>query len=265
MDAKNTPLPRMDAAWFKPLIEEFRIRLVEQGYTNLTVEGYTNPARHFAVWLGGTQADLRKIDGESVGRFARHHCNCTGSESRVARVSSRYASKIGRFVAFLVERQLIAPLPQLTTRPVEPLIAAYQHWQRVHRGLSERTISRDGRLLTQLVTVLGSDPQAYNAAMLRDFVCVEAQRSSPGQLGTVLGTLRGYLRFLSASGLCRIGLDQAVPSVPHWRLSSLPRYLASDDVERVIASCGSLIRQPLRDHAILLLLARLGLRAEPCL
>jgi integrase len=52
-----------------------------------------------------------------------------------------------------------------------------------------------------------------------------------------------------------------VPTVPQWRLSSLPRYLESADVERVIASCDVSTIKGLRDRAILLLLARLGVRA----
>lgn len=49
--------------------------------------------------------------------------------------------------------------------------------------------------------------------------------------------------------------------MPQWRLSSLPRYLEAPDVERVVKSCDLTTSHGLRDHAILLLLARLGLRA----
>ncbi len=73
--------------------------------------------------------------------------------------------------------------------------------------------------------------------------------------------LRGYLRFLAVRGLCRPGLDRAIPTVPQWRLSALPRYLSTPDVERVIASCDLTKSHGIRDKAILLLLARLGLRA----
>jgi integrase/recombinase XerD len=69
------------------------------------------------------------------------------------------------------------------------------------------------------------------------------------------------LRFLIAEGHCRAGLLGAIPVVPHWRLSSLPRYLPPQDVERLIASCDLSSSMGKRDRAILLLLARLGLRA----
>ncbi|WFU54486.1 tyrosine-type recombinase/integrase [Bradyrhizobium pachyrhizi] len=78
---------------------------------------------------------------------------------------------------------------------------------------------------------------------------------------TMAMALRGYLRFLSACGLCRAGLDHAVPIIPQWRLSALPRYIDSTDVDRLIATCDSATPSSLRDRAILLLLARLGLRA----
>jgi site-specific recombinase XerD len=68
------------------------------------------------------------------------------------------------------------------------------------------------------------------------------------------------VRYLIAEGLCPAGLDACIPALAHWRLSSLPRYLQADEVERVIASCSS-SSAGLRDRAILLLLARVGLRA----
>src|SRR5262249_43677337 len=68
-------------------------------------------------------------------------------------------------------------------------------------------------------------------------------------------------RFLAALGLCRTGLEQAVPTIPQWRLSALPRYIDSTDVERLIATCDAATPTGMRDRAILLLLARLGLRA----
>jgi integrase len=77
----------------------------------------------------------------------------------------------------------------------------------------------------------------------------------------VTTALRGYLRFLAATGVCRLSLDHAVPIIPQWRLSALPRFLPGGAVEQVIASCDLTKPHGVRDRAILLLLARLGLRA----
>jgi site-specific recombinase XerD len=70
-----------------------------------------------------------------------------------------------------------------------------------------------------------------------------------------------FLRFLIANGHCAAGLEGAIPTLAHWRLGNLPRYLQPDEVERIIASCDRSSPVGRRDRAILLLVARLGLRA----
>ena len=70
-----------------------------------------------------------------------------------------------------------------------------------------------------------------------------------------------FLRFLIAEGRCRASLLGAIPVLAHWRLSSLPRSLPPEDVECLIDSCDLSSPVGKRDRAILLLLARLGLRA----
>jgi len=73
--------------------------------------------------------------------------------------------------------------------------------------------------------------------------------------------MRAFIRFLIAEGRCAAGLEAAIPVFVHWRLASLPRYLQPDEVERIIDSCDTATSSGKRDRAILLLLARLGLRA----
>lgn len=84
---------------------------------------------------------------------------------------------------------------------------------------------------------------------------------SPAVIKHGATALRMFVRFLAAEGGCPAGLEGAIPLIPHWRLSSLPRYLQAEEVERIVASCDSATAVGKRDRAILLLLARLGLRA----
>ena len=77
----------------------------------------------------------------------------------------------------------------------------------------------------------------------------------------VITALRMFVRYLIATDQCRVGLDAAIPSFAGWCLSALPRYLPAADVERVLAVCDPTTVAGSRDHAILLLLSRLGLRA----
>jgi site-specific recombinase XerD len=73
--------------------------------------------------------------------------------------------------------------------------------------------------------------------------------------------LRTFVRYLTAQGLCPVGLDAAIPTIAGWKLAALPRYLPAADVERVVVGCDPATAIGARDRAILLLLSRLGLRA----
>ena len=70
-------------------------------------------------------------------------------------------------------------------------------------------------------------------------------------------TRQGYSFWVS-----RGGLEAAVPRMPRWRQAELPRYLPSADVERVVGGALDGTPRGIRNHAILLLLARTGLRAD---
>jgi integrase/recombinase XerD len=128
-----------------------------------------------------------------------------------------------------------------------------------HRGTAERTLADYRRHVLQFVAV--TRIERLDAAVLRGYVVTRSKETPGPQTLVVVRALRMFVRFLVATGRCPSHLDRAVPSVPNWRLATLPRYLPTRDVERVIASCDPLTRLGLRDRAVLLLLARLGLRA----
>jgi integrase len=123
------------------------------------------------------------------------------------------------------------------------------------------TIRRYQGVLQPFLEVLGEDPRRYTVASIRAYVVGHLADVGRGEIRSTVSAIRAFLRFLVAEGRVRSGMQYCVPTVPQWRLSSLPRYLEMADVERVLRSCDLTTRCGLRDHAILLLLARLGLRA----
>ena len=250
----------LDPGSLAPWIDRFGAELADRRYSRLTISGYTDAARHFAAWVNSTSTPIQMVDADSLRRFADHRCECPGGR-RWSRISTKYFRRAERFYTFLQDIA-VAPAPASPpSAPVHPLLDDYQRWLRIHRGLSERTIARHRRLLTKLLPTLGEATRDYNAALIRSVVREWRERTGPADLRTITSALRSYLRFLAAAGLCRPNLDHAILPVVQWRLSSLPRYLSANDVERVVASCDQLSNGRLRDRAILLLLARLGLRA----
>ena len=239
---------------------QFTNHLASLGHTTLTVGGYGDAARHFTVWLRQSSIAIARVDDNTCAEFAAHRCRCPGIR-RCDRVSAKYARRARRFVWFLAECGVVDKLALPGPAPVEPRVALFQDWLRQHRGISESTISRYGRMVVRLQIALGADPAHYTAASIRRAILDELRGTSAAHVKTMTTALRGYLRFLGASGACDLELMRAVPTIPQWRLSALPRYLPAEDVDRVIASCDAGKARGIRDRAILLLLSRLGLRA----
>jgi site-specific recombinase XerD len=250
----------MNAGALAPEVAAFTHRLSELGHSSLTVSGYEASARHIAQWLALTRVTVVEIDDAVIDRFARHHCRCPGIR-RVKGVSEKYVKRARRFVEFLGERGIVQRKPKSTSPTFDPHVIEFQEWLRQHRGITELTIGRHGRMVVRLLPALGRRPRSWDAQLIRDVILAETRRASLAYVKTMTMALRGYLRFLGARGLCRAGLEQAVPIIPQWRLSALPRYISTVDVDCLIATCDQATPAGIRDRAILLLLARLGLRA----
>lgn len=243
-----------------PLVAEFMRHLSQEGYTDLTLRGFDHAARHLAYWLAEAGIAIADIDEAVVGRFARHRCRCPGGRSK-KQLSGPYVERARRFIAFLTERGVVRRQAVRVAVTPDRRVVEFQDWLRRHRGLSERTIALHTYFLMRILPALGSNPQRWDARHIQEVIIAETKRAARGHVKKLSSTLRGYLRFLSANGRCRAGLEQAVPIIPEWRLSTLPRYIDIAQVEQLIAACNPNTPTGLRDRAILLLLARLGLRA----
>ncbi len=93
-----------------------------------------------------------------------------------------------------------------------------------------------------------------------DFILRETNGRGRRSAQLLAAVLRSFLTYLFQKGRTRINLTPAVPSVAGWRLSELPRYLESAQVEQILRSCDRRCKVGKRDYAMLLLFARLGLR-----
>jgi site-specific recombinase XerD len=165
------------------------------------------------------------------------------------------------FLTYLRDVQII-PAPALNEAVQDPvLLSAFSQWMRQQRGTCAATLSNYSHHIRELLSQLGEVPSRWDVHYLRAFVLEKSRGSGWAATKTCTTALRMFVRFLIADGHCAVGFEAAIPTVAHWRLAALPRYLQPDEVERLIASCDRTSPVGRRDRAILLLLARLGLRA----
>ena len=245
------------------LLERFLERLEAEDFKPSAVAGYRHTCGHFLIWLHQVRTKLEEVDFHTVSRFAEHDCLCLGAPFRnpiKPFKGRRVASRVQQFFRFLADRQAVRALPVPNPQPNDAL-ERFRDWLRRHRALGDASIRIYTRNVATLLDDLGEDPGIYSAALVRDVMLEKLSEASLPHAQSLTTAMRLYLRFLTSMGDCRPGLVGAVPTPPSWRLSTLPRYLPPSDIERAIASCDTTSAVGVRDRAILLLLARLGLRA----
>jgi len=104
-------------------------------------------------------------------------------------------------------------------------------------------------------------PHAFEATTMRQHILDRSEGRS-GEFIRLMGvSLRSFCRFLFLYGFTGGDLSVFVPSVRTWRHSSVPTYLTPTQFEDILVATDRSTRTGCRDYAILLLLARLGLRA----
>lgn len=148
---------------------------------------------------------------------------------------------------------------------LDVLVTEYEQYQLEVRGLSKTTAHLDARMGTRcLRALLGDDPidlrRLYGSDIVR-FVVESATMSGPRMADAFTHALRSFLRYLRVRGLHDAGLDEVVPSV-HFpgRLATVPTSLTEEQFDVLLASLSGTSPSALRDRAIVLMLARLGLR-----
>jgi integrase/recombinase XerD len=247
-----------------PYLSSLAQDLAAQGFSYWILRARLQGAAHFSHWNQHQGRSLKQLHESVLGGFAVHlgKCRCR----RPLRLSRHHNVRVlagARALAeHLRERTVVTSAPPAQEKAVVPvLLSGFCDWMRTQRGTQEKTLSQYSIVVKDVLGALGADPSGYSAASIRTFILSRAKGKNRRAVKQVVSVTRVFLRYLIAQGVCRTGMDDAVPTFAMWRLSALPRYLPATDVERVIAACNRDTAVGLRDRAAILLMARLGLRA----
>jgi integrase/recombinase XerD len=242
------------------LIEGFAGDLWQAGYAEITGRRHIRAAEHLIYWADKSGIRVDEFQKQVLSRFDDHlvQCRCSGygHSNRMdlingARLFMNYLHGTG-----------VIDVGRANQREHDPvLLTAFCDWMRLRRGTKDSTLGTYSISIRDLLKRIGDEPGRLDAKGLRQFVLDTSRKQGIAATKNCTTALRMFLRFLIAEGKCAVDLADAIPVVAHWKLSSLPRYLQSADVERVIASCNLDSSVGRRDRAILLLLARMGFRA----
>lgn len=242
------------------IIVDFARELYESGYSEISARRHIRTVEHFVHWISKKRIPITTLAETNVSDFVRHlnRCRCP----HYARSDKRNLEKgVRMFFSYLRRTNVISSASKDRTTHDSAQVSSFCQWMRQQRGICDATLYNYRINISKLLEKLGEDPSKYNAHAIRQFVLKRSRECGWAAAKWCATSVRMFLRFLIATGKCPVGLDAAIPRLAHWRLSSLPRYLQSDEVEKIIQTCDPSTHSGSRDRAILLLLARLGLRA----
>jgi len=243
-----------------PFLERFAEELFHAGYAEITARRHIRAAEHLIYWSGIQGITISGLTERLVEQFGDHlhGCQCPryGHTHRLDLLNGAHL-----FLKHLQGTGYATISVQQQTAQDPVLLTAFHEWMRRQRGACDLTLYNYNLSIRDLLRRIGDDPSRLDAKSLRQLVLEKSQQCGLDAAKTCTTALRMFLRFLIAEGKCSADLFGAVPVLAHWRLSSLPRYLQPEEVERIISCCDPDSAVGRRDRGILLLLARLGLRA----
>jgi len=243
-----------------PLADEFRRELDLLGYTPLSREFKVAEVARLSAWLERRGLGVRDICSARLQEFL----------SDLALRSRRAPTLVAMrpLLRWLREQDLCGEDPLPVPVPIDEVMERYRHWMVSDRQLASRTMKRyeqGARLFLDGRVRNGAGPavvEGIDAKAVTTFLLAEAARGlSAESLQARVAELRSLLRFLYLQAMIATPLGQGVPPVPGWKDRGVPRRLAMTEVQALLDSCDRATASGKRDVAILLLLARMGLRA----
>lgn len=240
--------------------DPFVATLAEAGYSPTTVRIRLRLLAHFGVWLRRTRRTAADVDRSAVEAFLKAY-------HRRLQPKKGDRATLRDFIDHLQHQGVttVCPAARPAESPLGKVVQRYESHLRNERGLTAATIERYSwfvrrftlqRFHNQPLTL-----SALNATDVSSFIIKHTHSISPKRAQLMVTALRSFFHFLVREGETSIDLAACVPTVPCRPQSTVPRYISEREVQQLLTSCDCSTPASRRDYAILLLLARLGLRA----
>jgi integrase/recombinase XerD len=237
-------------------LDGFAALLGDQGYAPATIRQKDDLLEDFCRWVEEQGVPLNVLGRDHAGQFLAE---------RHGRVRRGDAWTIRQLIEYLRDVGCIPTPVQIVDPTAEgELINTFGKFLRSERGLAPATLAnylpivRD--FLDEQFGGRRLDFDDLRVVDIHRFIVRRARTGSPGRAKLVVTALRSFLRFLQQRGMLATDLATAVPGIAGWRFAHLPKALPAEQVERLLASCDRRTPAGRRDYAVLMLLARLGLR-----
>jgi len=241
-----------------PYIDPYAAEMRGERYSQQTSEKQIRVVADFSRWLGKRGIQVQAITAELVQPYLR-------ARARRQLPTGNEASALRRLLGMLIRKGVI-PAPVLpAATAADQLQSEFRLYLQQERALASTTqdsyLGFVSEFLRERFGVGPVDLSGLCAADVTGFVRRRAVAIQSRRVQLMTTALRSFLGFARYRGDIDKDLAACVPAVANWKLSTIPRALPPDQVELVLASIDRKTSMGRRDYAILLILARLGLRA----
>jgi site-specific recombinase XerD len=250
-------LTRLRVGPLASYLDAYLKRIEQEGFLSSSVPMQVYAIARFSRWLQTQQFSLPQVDEAAVERFLQRDPNMVhGSE----------AAPLRRFLAMLREIGVTAPKLPEPRNCRQRFIDEYRRYLLQERGLAEASLLNyvpfAEQLLSSRFRQSDMNLSELTATDVTKFMRDRVHQLSPGRAKLLVTALRSFLRYLRHQGETSLDLAGCVPPVASWSLSAVPKFLPAGTVQRILDHCERDTRDGKRNYAVLLLLARLGLRAS---
>lgn len=237
----------------------FTSLLYAQGYTPATLRGKIQVVRNFSRWIEKQHLRVYDLEERTIEVFFEKH-------PRAGYLRRGDFSALHALLECLRDLGVTqAVLPKVNISKFNSIECEFAQYLEEERGLSKATLHNYLPVIHCFLTEsFASDTILLSKLAASDvtrFVLRHAPAMSCRTAQLLTSALRGFLRFLRFRGDIAADLASSVPTVANWRLSELPKSLDPGEVEHLLQDCDRSTTIGQRDYGVLLLLARLGLRA----
>lgn len=249
---------------FGSSLDDLAVRLFERGHAANTVRAYLRGAGHLAHWLSAEGIELASITNDTVKVFIEEHLpNCSCPVPFGAPLSGLQAA-VHHILVVLRDSGRIAKPPAAALTHVGIIISEFEAHLRKNRGVTNGTCLVYTRYVSEFLLVRYGTGLVSTGDLSRrdlvDFVMQRASRYRPKTTKLMITALRSFLRFWQMKGFCDERLTQSIPTIPNWPLSELPKTLDEEQLATLLGVFDRTTKQGLRDYAIVICLAEMGLR-----
>jgi site-specific recombinase XerD len=245
-------------------LDLFIAGLETAGYAADTICTKRAALRRFIGWRRRRKRSATEIDESEVAEFLESSPQLGRNRRCLASVA------LLGFLEHLRRHAVITACAPGDATANSALESRYASFLRNEKGLAERSLQvyvpRVSDLLRYLDKRYGTvSVRRLDAGILRAFLLERARGRSSESVRLLATSLRSFLRFLHTQGEIGSDLTAAIPTVRKWTQPAIPKKLTPEEVDRVLAAPDRRTATGRRDHAILLLLAKLGLRSSEIL